>query len=253
MSLEFLSREATDKLAHEVGTNIEAYRAEKTVDLIRTGDCRMSRVDAVAPPDLLDTKGDYKPDAEASQLIFQWLSNLTPVQAADERLWVLLTHSTFSEYVHKRWGDSLERSEKPTELILDRWFFRGIGLRRLFHNGISRLWWFGWVTHDNQRANPFELTDALLSLQEIQVAFLERSIGSCKPLLRVVLETVKKHEAALRSTPKRGDVIQGWAKEIRLYGGAYLLDAVPPDRLAFVVERMLRSRLKVPAAIASDA
>jgi hypothetical protein len=51
-----------------------------------------------------------------------------------------------------------------------------------------------------------------------------------------VLETVKKHEMELRSTPKSGDVIQEWAKEIRLYGGAYLLDAVPPERLAFVLE-----------------
>lgn len=84
----------------------------------------------------------------------------------------------------------------------------------------------------------------LLSLQDIQVAFLERSIGRCKPLLRTVLETVKKHKAALRNTPRSGDVIQEWAKEIRLYGGAYVLDAVPPERLAFVVEAKLRARLK---------
>jgi hypothetical protein len=243
MNLEFLSREAADKLAHDIGKNLDVYRIGKTESLIRTIDCRVSQLDAVAAPELLDGRGEPKPDAEASQLIFQWLGKLTPVQAADERLWVLLTHHTFASYVHKRWGKGLERATQPEALIVDRWFFRGAGVATFVRNGISRLWWFGYLTYDNKRANPFELTDILLSLQDIQVAFLERSLGRCKPLLRAVLETVQKYQDNLRRTPKSGDVIQEWAKEIRLYGGAYVLDAVPPERLAFVIQSKLRARL----------
>ncbi len=243
MSLEFVSREATDKLAREVADNLEAYRTGQTQALIRTSDCRVSRIDAIAPPDLVNATGDYKPDAEASQLIFQWLSHLTPVQASDERLWILLTHCLFSRYVHARWGGSLEGSTRPEDRVLDRWFFRGSGVATFVRNGISRLWWFGYLTYDNKRPNPFELTDILLSLQDIQVAFLERSLGRCKPLLRAVLETVKKHQIALRQTPNSGDVVQEWAKEIRLYGGAYVLDAVPPERLLFVLNQMLLARI----------
>jgi hypothetical protein len=244
MSLEFLSREAADKLANDIGKNLDSYRFGKTESLIRMSDCRVSRVDTVAPPDLVDATGEPKSDAEASQLIFQWLGKLTPVQAADERLWVLLTHRMFATYVHKRWGKGLERATQPEALVVDRWFFRGTGVATFVRNGISRLWWFGHLTYDNQRTNPFELTDVLLSLQDIQVAFLERSLGRCKPLLRVVLETIQKNQDDLRKTPKIGDVIQEWAKEIRLYGGAYLLDAVPPERLSFVVQSKLRTRLK---------
>ena len=248
MSLEFLSREATNKLAHSVSKNFEDYRSGQTERLVVTSDCRISRVDAVPPPELLDSEGEPKSDAEASQLIFQWLSSLTPVQAADERLWVLLTHRTFAHYVHKRWGRGLERATQPEALILDRWFFRGSGVATFVRNGISRLWWFGHLTCDEKRANPFELTDVLLSLQDIQVAFLERSLGRCRPVLRAVLETVKKHQDDLRKTPNSGDAIQEWAKEIRLYGGAFLLDAVPHERLAFVVESKLRARLRQPTA-----
>jgi len=244
MSLEFLSREAADKLATDIGKNLDSYRSGTTESLVRMSDCRVSRVDSVAPPDLLDASGEPKSDAEASQLIFQWLGKLTPVQAADERLWVLFTHRTFSAYVHKRWRKGLERATQPEALIIDRWFFRGTGVATFVRNGISRLWWFGHLTYDNQRTNPFELTDVLLSLQDIQVAFLERSLGRCKPLLRVVLETIQKNQDDLRKTPKSGDVIQEWAKEIRLFGGAYLLDAVPPERLSFVVQSKLRARLK---------
>jgi hypothetical protein len=244
MSLEFLSREAADKLANDVGKNLDSYRTGKTESLIRLSDCRVSRVDTVPAPNLVGATGEPKSDAEASQLIFQWLGKLTPVQAADERLWVLLTHRMFATYLHKRWGKGLERAMQPEALVVDRWFFRGTGVATFVRNGISRLWWFGHLTYDNQRTNPFELTDVLLSLQDIQVAFLERSLGRCKPLLRVVLETIQKNHANLRTTPKSGDVIQEWAKEIRLYGGAYLLDAVPSERLSFVVQSKLRARLK---------
>jgi hypothetical protein len=244
MSLEFLSREVVDRLAQEVGKNIDVYRTGQTQSLIRTSDCRVSRIDAVVPPDLLDAAGEPKSDAEASQLIYQWLAKLAPVEAADERLWVLLTHRTFATYLHKRWARGLERATQPEALVIDRWFFRGTGVATFVRNGISRLWWFGYLTYDRTRTNPFELTDVLLSLQDIQVAFLERSLGRCKPLLRAVLETVRKHQDDLRQTPKSGDVIQEWAKEIRLYGGAYLLDAVPPERLSFVLQSKLRARLK---------
>jgi hypothetical protein len=60
----------------------------------------------------------------------------------------------------------------------------------------------------------------------------------------VVLEAVKKHAALLEATPNRGDLIQEWAKELRLYGGAFLLDAVPEDRLFTVAEARLKARLK---------
>jgi hypothetical protein len=103
MNLEFLSREATDKLAHDVSKNLDAYRSGETEGLIRTSDCRVSRIEVVQPPDL-DSFAEDKLDAEAGRSVFQWLSNLTPVQASDERLWVLLTHRYFARYVQKRWG-----------------------------------------------------------------------------------------------------------------------------------------------------
>jgi Family of unknown function (DUF6339) len=243
MSLEFLSREATDKLVRDVGKNLDAYRSGNTAALIAATDCHISKIEG-APPPFLDDLAEDKQDALATQRVFQWLSQLTPVQAADERLWVLLTHRYFASYVHKRWGGRLQDADKPEELVLRRWFFRGSGLATFVQNALSRLWWFGHLTYDNRRENPFELTDVLLSLQDIQTGFLERSLGRCRPLLRAVLEAILKHEDEFRNAPDRGTVVQQWAKEINLYGGAYLLDALPPDRLSFVVQSKLRARLK---------
>ncbi len=245
MSLEFLSREATERLARDVAKNLEAYRSGNTAALIVPSDCHISKIETTPPPELDDLAED-KQDALATQRVFKWLSHLTPVQAADERLWVLLTHRYFSHYVHKRWSRRLESATKPAELVLRRWFFRGGGLATFVQNALSRLWWFGYLTSDNKRENSFELTDVLLSLQDIQTGFLERSLGRCRPLLRAVLEAIKKHEDEFRNAPNRSKAVQQWAKEINLYGGAYLLDAVPPERLAFVVQSKLRVRLRQP-------
>jgi hypothetical protein len=110
------------------------------------------------------------------------------------------------------------------------------------HNGVARLWWFGHVTHD-LGATPFELTGTLLSLQDIQTAILERSLGRSPAVVKAVLLALRKFWAQLEQTPKRGDVIQEWAKDIRLRGGAFLLDTVPADRLQYVVERSLQQKL----------
>jgi len=118
------------------------------------------------------------------QLIFQWLSNLTPVQASDERLWVLLTHRHFADYMHKRWGQKrFESAKNPEAVVLDRCFYHGQGLRTCVHNGISRLWVVRLSDLRFQTAlNPFELTDTLLSLQDIPNCLLGTVFGALPPL-----------------------------------------------------------------------
>lgn len=243
MNLQYITREVTDRLASEVGKNIDVYRAGQTHGLISASDCRLSRFEVPDAPVLLAPSGDCMTDTECTKLIYQWLSALSPVQAADERLWAYLTHAVYAEYMHKRWETGLLRAEKQEDVVIDRWFYKGEGARTKMHNGISRLWWFGHVTYDSGRANPFELTETLLSLQDIQTALLERSLGLCRPLVQTVLEAISKFASQLEKTPKRGDVIQEWAKDIRLRGGAFLLDVVPQERLTFVVEQSLRERL----------
>ncbi len=144
--------------------------------------------------------------------------------------------------MHKRWGAGLARAENPEDVVIDRWFFKGEGARTKMHNGISRLWWFGHVTHD-LGTTPFELTETLLSLQDIQTAILERSLGRCPAVVKAVLEALRKYWTQLEKTPQRGNLIQEWAKEIRLRGGAYVLDTVPEQRLRYVVESSLQQRL----------
>jgi site-specific DNA-cytosine methylase len=178
MNLPFVSREATDRLIRNIPANLERYRSGKTSDLIQDTDCRESKIEVSDPPALTAEHAVPSEDFNASRQIFQWLANLTPVEASDERLWVYLTHRVYGGYVHTRWGSAIEGSKEPEERVLDRWFFRGEGVATFVRNGLSRLWWFGYLTYDRELPDHFEFTEILLDLQEIQVAMLERRFAA---------------------------------------------------------------------------
>lgn len=242
MNLPFLSREATDRLIRDIPANLAKYRTGQTDQLINDTDCRASRIEVSEPPSLTAAEGIATEDLNASRRIFQWLSDLTPVQASDERLWAYLTHRIYSEYVHSRWGSALEGSTQPEQRVEDRWFFRGEGVATFVRNGLSRLWWFGYLTYDRELGDHFEFTAILLALQEIQVAMLERRFGRSQAVLRGILEILKRNNR-LDEVPRRGEVIQGWAKDINTFGGAFVLDSIPQDRLLFVFQRLLKERI----------
>jgi hypothetical protein len=124
VNLQFVARETADRLANQVSANMDVYLGCRTADLIAASDTRLSRIDAPNPPFLLDDNGECRSDADCTKEVYQWLSGLTPVQAADARLWIYLTHTTFSEYMQKRWGTGLARAENTEDVIVDRWFFK---------------------------------------------------------------------------------------------------------------------------------
>jgi Family of unknown function (DUF6339) len=241
MTLQFLKRAAVAALEKQIIANLNAYRSGQTAELVVEANKSESSVEVTPPPSLIKADGELESDAAATRLVYQWLANLNPTQASDGRLWSLLTHTVFADYVQRRWGSSLEDSKEPEVRVLERWFFRGEGSSTFVRNGLSRLWWFGHITYDRDRGDPFELTDTLLSLQDIQVAFLERSLGRCRLLLKVVLETLRNYSGRPEFSTGRGEAVQRWARELNKLGGAYILDALPPDRLRFVVEHQLKA------------
>lgn len=243
-NLRFLSTEATARLVAAVEPNLAAYRGGQTASLVKEGELLTSKITAGDPPPLLEADAKCKSDADAAEAVHRWLVHLTPVQAADARLWTWLAHGPFAEYVHTRWGSALKESEQPVDRVLERWFFRGRGVATFVRSAVARLWWFGHLTHDRGRANPYELTPVLVTNQDMQQAFLERSFGRSRVFIRTVLDTALKHDAKIATAGNRGDIYKAWAKALNAFGGAFVLEAVPPERLVFIVESKLRDLLE---------
>jgi len=168
-------------------------------------------------------------DLENSKRIYEALKNrINPVQAAEERLWAYLCHETFWDYMIWRW-----RPEKDS-IIKNRYCFEGGSSRALSRNGISRLWWFAYLTYDESRVDPYELTAVLLRSQDIQHNLLERSLGRNRNVLHAVLDFLKQH-------PEIGGKEQyvKIGKTLNRLGGVRLLDSLSPEEIRNYLEQKL--------------
>lgn len=191
-------------------------------------------------------------DLENSRRLFLALKDLTPVQAADERLWAYLSHTVGWSYMRKRWDvDGFRGSaEKRTQYIRDRYFFMPNRDRALVRNGIARLWTYAYVTYEKQRENPFELTEMLLQKLDIAQQLLERSFSRVPELPRAVMRVVQaypKNQLDLTDRDQFRDVM----RHVNRIGGVTILDMLSGSELEQLIRERtdtLRSRAKASAA-----
>lgn len=232
MSARLLSTRALATLLGSIPASLSAYMEGHSGSLLSAlgpGAVLESRVPAGPPPVLLLPEGGQNHDAENARRIHRWLAHLTPVQASDARLWTFLTHSAYAEYTARRWP--VDPDTEVAVRIRERYFVTGAGLSAITRNSIARLWWFGHLTHDLSRPDAYELTSVLLSLQDIQQAFMERTLGRSRRLLHTALGLWKRRVDEGGTPPSSGRVVQQWARLIRLHGAVVVLDALPHRHL----------------------
>lgn len=168
-------------------------------------------------------------DLENSKLIYSDLDFLTPQQAQDHRLWVYLSHVHYWSYMRARWEPG------KVSVIKRRYLFEGTNKDALIRNGISRLWWFGYLTYDAKRTNPFELTETLLKNQDVQQALLERNFGRNRQLLHVILDYIRENEQKFTSDGGMTKNVQRLGVNINIVGGVSLLDAMDKNEMSKMV------------------
>jgi len=194
-------------------------------------------------------------DAENSIQLHTRL-NIDRVTASDLRLWAYLTHLVYPDYVKQRWlnfgrkpidekyfgseADSwtdskdIKNWESMRSSIESRFFFTGLksNIETLNRNAISRLWWGAHLTFDAKRnqADPYELTRILFSLQSLQQALLERSLGSNPKIRRATLEFFLENPQYVKDKPA-----QQILKYVNLLAG--------PKVLAITEEQFIRGKL----------
>lgn len=126
---------------------------------------------------LLLPEGSKHNDFENSKIIFETYKTLTPLQASDIRFWTYLSHVDYYEYMHHRWAKIRNNSESnPTKYILEHWFIKSPSQSNFLRHGIAGLWWAAYLTYDETRTNPFELTEIIWR----QFAFATRDFGTLK-------------------------------------------------------------------------
>ena len=240
MNLRFLPYDSVENLKQGLPENQNKYLSGEAATLLTSTHLAESKIQVDEPPQLILPTGEDLKDAANARIVYQWLHKLNPVQASDARVWSYLTHAVYADYIFRRWP--IEKTSDVPTRIRERYFVEGQGLASLVRNAIARLWWFGYLTYDDQASGDhFELTDVLVSLQDIQVAFLERAIGRSRNILKTALRVWKERLQKGDDIKGKGRAIQIWARLIRLHGAVALLDALSQRDL----QNLIRAKLAI--------
>lgn len=252
MGLHILRESALSQLRGNIGGNVGKYSLDKPWINEEFRGSRWSLDTHLELPghfELLLPDDDSTYDLENSKRLYLALKDLTPVQAADERLWACLSHTVGWQYMRKRWDVDKYRgnAQKRTEYIRDRYFFMPNRDRALVRNGIARLWTYAYVTYDEQREDPFQLTEVLLQKLDIAQQLLERSFSRVPELPKAVMRVVQTYPKDQLDLTDR-DQFRDVMRHVNRVGGVTILDLLT----AFELEQTVRSRADTLATRAQE-
>lgn len=198
MNLIYFTKDAYKILKKDLTNNSEHYYSDESwLDeyFAAAGIEEYAKTSSLVVPNIsLEYNGDdddvkNRDDLNNIRILYDaYKDRITPLQASDPLLWSALSHITFKDYVLNRW-----RKDDGT-VRLDQRFFATEGRSSLLYfNAISRLWWSGYLTYDEEkeRSNPYHLTETLFSAQQIQKDLMDQSMSMNKTVVKGLLLALK--------------------------------------------------------------
>ena len=114
---------------------------------------------------------------------------VTPAQAANPLLWTSLCHLEYRDYIMQRW------TKEDGKIDIRRRFFVGNERASLYYyNAISRLWWAGYISYDEERENsdPWHLTRTLFKAQQLYKDFTDQMFNMSPTVTKGLLKALER-------------------------------------------------------------
>jgi len=179
---------------------------------------------------------DRMGDVANSLAIYEALGNLTPWQAADERVWLYLTHIVFWDYVRIRWPLPKKNDERVKQIKLHYLVPAQRGLIR--NNAIARLWWMGHVAHRCHLFEPEKTLRILLYKADVRANLLEcPSLAASEEIFNVVMKILAESFDGKKEIFKRGK-FRALMKRLNRIGGSRMLNALGDEELLQLVQQV---------------
>ena len=171
------------------------------------------------------------------QFYSEYKDKITPLQASDPLLWSALCHITFKQYVLNRW------KKADDTVSLDKRFFATEGRASLtYYNALSRLWWSGYLTYDEEysSSNPWILTETLFSAQQIQKDLFDQPFSMNKTIVKGLLAALKRiqEERGNNCTPVFRKCCDSYLNH---YGAVSVLDALTSEEIEEIAYKYMGS------------
>ena len=173
----------------------------------------------------LKTEAIGATDAFNANILFDSLPGMTPYLAADERIWVALTHLITPEFSYKRYLKDSNASVEEKIRIVRAHFFAHRGVRDLHrNNALSCLWWYAHVCKRNTDHDTPEVLKAVLTLTDFRNSLLERPTSARVEEVFNAITNIVIDEYGKSGSP---DIMKRrnyrlWLRKINLHGGRKL-------------------------------
>lgn len=222
--LEYFPSDGVGLLKGTVSKNQDWYLSNGLKRELKLPEPKTSSVQAELVHLELDTSaGVLENDIENSILLYRAFQDLTPHQASDERIWCCLCHTAYRSYVRARWLHNV-RQTNIEKNIANHYFVNGTrGLRR--DNGISRLWWLGYIAHKVDTESPVRVLQVIHRTADTRLNLIDRpSIFSNVRLLRAIYKSMEsfwdEDILFLREN------FRSWIISLNRWGGVLVLDSL---------------------------
>ena len=178
----------------------------------------------------LDPDDDFTSAIE----IYKAYENVTPLLASLPDLWVYLAHVDLFPYVQARHSDVV-KDDVTEKYIINHWFENEVSLFRM---AIQSGWGSVFLSKDNNRDNPYELTEILFKNQELRTnSFGPLTLIRHKPAMMGVLEFLKEHSELLEDGMNmRAQYIR---KLFTFLSGTKRLEFLPKDYFKMELEKRI--------------
>ena len=237
--LRYFSTRAVEALRKSVGTRLAWYYApsgeypplEGVENPVR--ETHIGAVDLAASLSI-DSGDPSRSDAQNAVTVYRSIPELRPQEAADERLWAHICHTQCAEYVAHRWlGARSEDDERDMRKVRNHFFARE-NRAIIRDNGMSRLWWLGYIADQVDKRALEEFLEILMHRQDIRSALIERPSVSMNPyVLKAVYRVMKREWDVDREKSQlfKRKAFRDWMILLNRRGGVVFLDALSDKKL----------------------
>ena len=233
MKLLYLSEQAFNSLYDHIDSNSDKYKLKTSWLNQFFGSETYLYESNIEYPDfeLINTGDKTADDFTNTVTVYKSLGKiLTPKQACNKYMWTYLSHDRFWEYTSERWP--VDKSSITTR------YFCGNSRISLTLNSISRLWWYGYLTYDeNNTELPFKLTKLLLSYSDLCQNIIQHEYVMNKKIALGILDGFYNYyeEGHPFNEKQERDLV----KHINRFGAVSSLDFFERDELCDMVYRYL--------------
>ncbi|PBC05361.1 DUF6339 family protein [Mesorhizobium sp. WSM3860] len=182
-------------------------------------------------------------EVENCAIVYRALSELSPYEARDERLWVYLSHTVLLQHARARWPIPAD-DDAATKHVAKHFFARD--KRQVERDNVgSRLWWMAHLCARISSMDHEQALRAFLFRSDVRANLVERPTTSqCSDLFGAIVRKLATSLDGEKQLFQRS-MFRRLMTEINSVGGYKLLDCLPYTQLEGILDEIIVNRLQL--------